>query len=238
MTRSGRGYFWAILTLVAALAFGASPFLAPGFNGFTAGQFPIPQTDPPVQPAGYAFAIWGPIYLWLVVGAVFGLALRAAEPDWTEMRGPLVLSMAIGAVWLPVAQISVLGATVLIWLMLISALVALVRAPELDHWFARAPVGLYAGWLTAASCVAIGLVLAGYLGVAPRLAAILSIALALAIALPVLLALRDVGEYGVAVAWALAGIAVANYPGDPVMIAIAGVSAVAALILGARAATR
>jgi hypothetical protein len=45
----------AVLTLLAAIAFLLSPLLSSGFNGFSPGQFPIPQIDPPVQPAGYAF---------------------------------------------------------------------------------------------------------------------------------------------------------------------------------------
>ena len=54
------------------LFFAASPFLSEGFNGFAPDQFPVPQDDPPVQPAGYAFSIWGVIYLWLIVGTGFG----------------------------------------------------------------------------------------------------------------------------------------------------------------------
>ena len=33
--------------------------LVPGFGGFDANQFPVPQVNPSVQPAGYAFSIWG-----------------------------------------------------------------------------------------------------------------------------------------------------------------------------------
>ena len=55
----------SLLVLLAALAFALSPLLSSGFNGFAPDQFPIPQDNPPVQPAGYAFAIWGLIYLWL-----------------------------------------------------------------------------------------------------------------------------------------------------------------------------
>ena len=75
---------WSILTLIAALAFAASPWLAPGFNGFSPDQFPVPQDDPPVQPAGYAFAIWGLIYVWLIAGAAYGAVKRGDDPDWAE----------------------------------------------------------------------------------------------------------------------------------------------------------
>ena len=173
----------AVLVAGAAVAFGASTFIVPNFGGFAPDQFPIPQDNPPVQPAGYAFAIWAVIYLWLLAGAGFGLVARARELDWAEMRPPLLLSLAVGAAWLSVAEFSVLGATVLIWAMLLPAQATLRSAPELDRWWGRAPVALYAGWLTAASCVAIGLVLAGYQGMDPGTAAILSLLLALAITL-------------------------------------------------------
>lgn len=40
----------------------------------------MPQVDPPVQPAGWAFSIWSEIYLWLIVsaGGVILMALIAA----------------------------------------------------------------------------------------------------------------------------------------------------------------
>ena len=62
----------AILCLLLSIAFAASPLLTPGFGGFDADQFPIPQDNPPVQPAGYAFAIWGLIYAWLILGLGWG----------------------------------------------------------------------------------------------------------------------------------------------------------------------
>lgn len=127
------------VVLILALAFAASPLWVPGFGGFDADQFPIPQVDPPVQPEGYAFAIWGVIYLWLIAGAAFGALRRWAAPDWVEMRIPLAISLAVGSIWLPVAVRSPVWATVLIWVMLISALIALWRSPRLDPWAAAWP---------------------------------------------------------------------------------------------------
>ena len=87
----------AFATFALSLAFAASPVLVADFNGFDADQFPVPQDDPPVQPAGYAFAIWGVIYLWLIAGMGFGLLRRADDAGWQAMRGPLCLSLAVGA---------------------------------------------------------------------------------------------------------------------------------------------
>jgi hypothetical protein len=199
-----------LFLLFAALAFAASPFLNPEFGGFDPNRYPIPQVDPPVQPAGYAFAIWGPIYLWLMASAIFGLLKRAAAPDWVAHRLPLIVSLAVGAAWLPVALAAPLPATVMIWVMLVGALAAMVRAPRGDVWWAEAPIGLYAGWLTAASFVALGLVLAGWGWLSETAAAYACLLGALVVAGAVVWR-RPLPTYGAAVVWALIAVAVQNW---------------------------
>lgn len=219
----------AALVAVGALAFAASPLLSPGFNGFTPGQFPVPQTDPPVQPAGYAFAIWGLIYLWLIAGAVFGLVRRDADPAWRAMRPPLLLSLAVGAAWIPVANLSPVWATALIWVMLAGAILALMRAGPTDRPWMRSPVAFYAGWLTAASCVALGMVLAGHGILDMQIAALAMIALALAIALAVVALRPDAPEFAVSVIWALVGIIAAN--AAPLNLAVVTLAAAGIVLL-------
>lgn len=229
--------FMAVLVALAALAFVASPLSVPGFGGFEADQFPVPQVKAPVQPAGYAFAIWGVIYAWLLIGALFGLFARAGAVDWQPMRGPLALSLAVGAAWLPVALISPLGATVLIWVMLVSALMALRAAPVLDRWMGRVPVALYAGWLTAASSVSIGLVLAGYGLTGQIFAAIVGLLIAFVIGMFVLRRVPDVFEYAVALVWALVAVAVANLTQSLTVLLLAAAGA-AVISVTALAKTR
>ncbi len=200
----------AILVLTAAIAFAVSPLMVPGFNGFEPGQFPVPQEDPPAQPAGWAFSIWLLIYVWLIAGAGFGLLLRADDGRWAAHRGPLFASLAVGAAWLPVAQVSPVAATVLIWVMLGTALAALMQAGRSDRLWLQAPVAVYAGWLTAASCVALALVLAGHGVVSAQVAALGALVLALVLAAAVLAMRPGTPEYGLAVIWALLGVAVAN----------------------------
>lgn len=200
----------AILALTAAMAFVLSPFLSSGFNGFRADQFPIPQVNAPVQPAGYAFSIWGVIYVWLLAGAGFGLLRRDTDPDWDAMRWPYIASLTVGAAWIPVAQLSPAWATVLIWVMWGAALAALLRAGPEDRLWLRTPIALYLGWLTAASCVSLGLSLAGYGHVSAQTAAIAMILLALALSATLLRLRRDTPELAISVIWALIGIMVAN----------------------------
>jgi hypothetical protein len=225
-----------VLVLLAALAFALSPLLAPGFGGFDADQFPIPQVDPPVQPAGYAFSIWGLIYLWLILGAAYGLWKRRDDPGWARMRLPLLISLVIGAVWLPVAQSSAAWATVLIWVMWAFAIWALLRAPRggrFDAWLGRAPVALYAGWLTAASSVSLGLMGAGFGGMDQVVAAFLALLLALVLTVSIAQQRPDAIAYSVGVIWALIAVCAQNADGGATSVLILAAIGVALLAIQA-----
>ena len=219
----------AILVLAAAVGFVAFSYAAPEFRGYDTSQMPHAEARPPVQPAGYAFGIWGVIYLWLVIHGGYGLLMRAEAADWDRSRWPAIGAMALGAGWLWVAVANPLAATVMIWAMLGLALTALARAPVRDFWYAKAPLGLFAGWLTAASFVSLGLVLAGY-GVigSGRVAALLMILLAAGFAAAVLTRLGAGGGYALAAGWGLVGIAVANIPARP-EVAVLALAAAGAL---------
>ncbi|WP_371135447.1 hypothetical protein [Frigidibacter sp.] len=213
----------AILLFSAAVAFVTAPLLVPSFGGFNPAAFPYPPIDPPVQPAGYAFAIWGLLYLWLLAHASFGLLKRADHPAWDAPRWPLFASLGLGAVWLEIAEQMPVIAVVLIWVMTATAVMALLRTPPApDRWLLRAPIAAYAGWLTAAAGVGTGVVLTGY-GILPPVAAALAM-LALILVLAMVVQMRSqAAEYGAAVLWALIGVLVANLTSAPVV-------AIAALI--------
>jgi hypothetical protein len=211
----------AVLVAVATVAFVVSPLLTQPFTGFPPELLPVPVDQPPIQPAGYAFSIWGVIYLWLLAAAGYGLIKRDTAPDWDAGRWGLLVSVALGASWIGVALTAPVTATLFIWIMLGGALWALLRAPARDRAWNALPLGLYAGWLTAASCVALGTVAMGHgLGGETALSWA-GLALALAIAVPLTLRLR-VPTYPIAVAWALIGIVAANATTAP---ALAGAAA-------------
>ncbi len=228
----------AALLLAAALAFASAPFWSGGFGGFDPNLFPIPQVDPPVQPAGYAFSIWGLIYVWLIAHAAKGLLTHAEDPDWDAIRWPLLVSLALGTSWISVAVISPVWATLLIWIMFVSALAAVLRAPPArDRWLLAAPLGLYAGWLTAASFVALGMLGAGHSVIVDETGwAWIALAGALAVAITVQRRLPSIPEYPFAVAWALYAIAIPNRSSDPVLAGMSMLGAIAMALLGIRAA--
>ena len=220
----------ALLVLLVTLAFAVSPFLVPGFGGYEPSQFPVPLENPPVQPAGYAFSIWGLIYLWLLGSAVFGLRKRAEDEEWDAPRLPLIVSLAVGAIWLPVAVLSPIWATILIWVMLGGALAALLRTGPEDRLILRGPLGLYGGWLTAASAVSLGLLAAGW-GLppfGPEGWAIVALSVGLVIAAAMVWRVPS-PAYGAAVVWALVGVLVQNGATLVGLFAAAGAIAIAVI---------
>lgn len=222
-----------ILTFVATVAFLAAPFLADTFTGFDADRFPVPQINPPVQPAGYAFAIWGLIYAWLAVLAVVGVTIRRDARAWQSVHLPLMLSLGPGALWLWVAGFAPLAATVLIFWMLGCAIWALLCTPAQDRWLLRVPVALYAGWLTAAAHVSLGVAIGGYGLASGEGAAVIAVVAATLVALGVSWLRPNAPEYGAAVIWAFIAVIIANMPGAT---QVAGATLVALLLVVAMTA--
>ena len=223
-----------LLLLVATLAFGAAPLITPSFSGFDPGQFPVQIERPFIQPAGYAFSIWGVIYLWLIAHAVFGLWRRADDPAWDRVRLPLILSVGLGTVWLAIAGASPIWATITIWIMAVASLAAFLRADtQVDRWMLSAPLAILAGWLSAASAVSLGVALMGYGWLSNTGATLAMLALVLVIAVVVQLRQPRMPIYGLTVIWALAGVVAVNLADAQhiVIAAACGMVAIALILL-------
>lgn len=203
---------FALILLLATVAFALAPFVTPPFAGYEPGQFPVEILRPAVQPAGYAFAIWSVIYLWLILHAGFGLWQRQRDPAWIRVRPALTLAVVLGTVWLAIAGASPIWASVVILVMAAAAILAFLKAPtEPDRWILSAPLAMFAGWLTAASLVSIGILLGGY-GYAGNEEAAYDILGVVLILTPLLQSRKPrMPVYSLTVAWALLGIAVANW---------------------------
>lgn len=219
----------ALILALATLAFGLAPFLGPSFTGYDPAQFPVRIDRPAIQPAGYAFAIWSVIYLWLVLHAGFGLWKRPESPAWDRVRWPLIVAVGIGTVWQAIALQSAVWGTVTIWIMAAGALAAFLRAdPATDRWLLSGPTAIFAGWLTAASAVSTGVLVAGLGWLGDTVAAAAMLALVLAIAVTVQLRRPAMPVYGLTVIWALVGVIAANW-GEQMVVA--GAAAVGVLVM-------
>ena len=202
--------------LLVTLAFAVAPAFTPSFRGYDPGTFPVQIENPSVQPAGYAFAIWGLIYLWLIAHAAFGLMKRRGDPAFVKPAVPLTLSVVLGTVWLAIAVASPIPAAVAIIAMAAFAIYAYVIAdPAQDPWLLSAPLAIYAGWLTAASAVSTGVILAGY-GILPDTgAALMMLGLVLIIGIAMQIKRPNLPIYGATIVWAIIGIVVKSWGVNP-----------------------
>lgn len=228
----------ALILLLATIAFGVAPFVTPPFTGYDPAMFPVYIVRPSIQPAGYAFAIWSVIYLWLIAHAVFGLWKRGEDPAWNAVRLPLAVAVGVGAVWLWIAGQSAIWGTVTIWIMAGGAILAFLRADTgVDRWMLSGPTAIFAGWLSAASAVSTGVLVAGYGWLGDTGAAVAMLALVLVLALAVQWQKPRMPVYGLTVIWALIGVIVAN-AGLNVPVALAagaGITLMALTLVARRA---
>lgn len=224
----------ALIVLVAAIAFAVAPFITPPFTGYEPGQFPVDIPRPAIQPAGYAFAIWSVIYLWLIAHAAYGLWKRPDDPAWARVRPALTVALVLGTVWLAIAGASPVWATAVILVMAAAAILAFLQAPtEPDRWILSAPLAIFAGWLTAASLVSSGILLAGY-GYTGNEEAAYDMLGVILILTPLVQSRKPrMPVYSLTVVWALVGVAVANWgSGTYVAWAALGIAALVLVAVG------
>jgi hypothetical protein len=214
----------ALLLLIVTAAFGVAPIITPPFSGYDPSLFPVQIARPSIQPAGYAFSIWSVIYLWLFVHAITSIWKHATNPVWDRTRLPLIIAIGLGSIWLSIAPVAPIWATVVIWIMAATALVAFLRADtETDRWLLSAPIAILAGWLSAAAAVSTGVVIAGYGWLSDTATAALMIAITLALATWTQRQKPRMPIYGLTVIWALIGITVANAGLNPTVAILAGI---------------
>ena len=214
----------ALLLVIVTAAFGLAPLVTPPFTGYDPALFPVQIARPSIQPAGYAFSIWGLIYLWLAIHAVASLWKHSSNPIWDRPRLPLILAIGLGAAWLSIAPVAPIWATVVIWIMAATAIMAFLRADtETDRWLLSAPIAILAGWLSAAAAVSTGVVIAGYGWLSDTTTAALMIAITLALATWTQRQKPRMPVYGLTVIWALIGKTVANAGLNPTVAILAGI---------------
>lgn len=237
----GRLWRW-----LAALSIGATVFLnyyanTHPFNGQTMGEvsakFPTPLT-----PAGYAFSIWGVIFLallgyagWQLLPAQRGLRL----PD--AVARPLTLASAATGLWVVLFANEQIGLSVGTMLVILGSLIvaygrarALVRAGAAPAWVSI-PFALFLGWILVAATINLTLGLRELTGpVAPELENALAyglLAVVVSLGLQLSRAFQE-RTFGLVLAWALAGVWAAQLRENPALgwAALAGAALV--LLLG------
>lgn len=117
-----------------------------------------------IIPAGYAFSIWGLIYLGvLALAVVQALPGYGDNPHFEEARIPLIANMACNFAWVatwqsllfPIATvILVLQLATGVWLYYALGIPSRPAHSTLEEWI-RFPISVYVGWLTLATVVGV-----------------------------------------------------------------------------------
>ncbi|MFD2783858.1 tryptophan-rich sensory protein [Hymenobacter rubripertinctus] len=234
---------------LAAAATTANVFLnywsnAHPFNGQTnavvSGKYPTPVT-----PAGYAFSIWGLIFLSLLAYAVWQL-LPAQRPNPLPDRlaRPLVLVNVLTGCWLVIFAYELLPLSALVMIGILAALalaygrlrqLARLEPATVPAWV-NLPFGLYLGWISVALVVNLTVALGQHWQPGPAPGLVLAMGLmgvVAALALGVVGRFRELA-YPAAVTWGLVGIwAARNGAPDTQFLAWAALLAAAVVALGA-----
>jgi len=177
-------------------------------------------------PAGWAFSIWGPIYMWMAAFCVY----MAVLPKGTEAAqllsaiGPwFIISCVFNIAWICTfvigTPLALLVSTFWIFLILIPLLIIIIKINSWrairqnlwDLWIVDVTFSMYAGWVTVACIANVTITLTGYvewLG-EPWTAqgwSVLMMSIAAAINVAVLITRRD-PVFTFVYSWAVAAIA-------------------------------
>jgi hypothetical protein len=135
------------------------------FNGQTNAQVSY-KYPTPLTPAGYAFSIWGLIFMSLLAYAVWQLLpAQRRNPLPDAVARPLVWANLLTGLWLVVFAYELLVPSMLTMLGILACLAVVygrarqfVRRTE-SPWYSSIPFGLYLGWISVATVVNVTLVL-------------------------------------------------------------------------------
>ena len=211
--------------------------------GEVSAKYPTPLT-----PAGYAFSIWGLIFLGLGLYAVWQLLpaqRRHVLPD--AVARPLAVAGAATSAWVVLFAHEQIGLSVLTMLVILGALMLTygrARAQVLAHaapaWVSI-PFALFLGWIAVATVINLTLGLREVTGpVAPELAdygayALLLVIVGLGLGLSSAFQERT---FPLVLAWALAGIWLARLRDNPPLgwaaLGAAGLTLLVGLVLAQR----
>ena len=123
-----------------------------------------------VVAAGYAFAIWGVIFLLDVLFGFWQMSsTRRVDGTVAKIRLPAALGFALTALWMPVFSNQIFWlALLIIWSSLACLLACVLRlsrdtVPEPgQRWVAWLPLSLHAGWLSLAAILNTAQVIVAY----------------------------------------------------------------------------
>jgi hypothetical protein len=197
-----------------------------------------------LTPAGYAFSIWGLIYLMLALFAIFqarSLFSTKYNDQFVLDIGPwFILSNIVNAGWIVAFTNDLIGLSVLLMLVFFGSLLKIIVNLDMERWYAPKsiiffiwwPFSVYFGWLNVAliANLAVYFRSLGWNGapLSQSFWAVLVLAIAGAVFTSMIWS-RNMREYALAGSWGIVAIAVNNWGANPVVAYTA--SGVAAIVV-------
>lgn len=214
------------------------------FNNTTIGEV-SGQFHSLFTPAGYAFAIWGFIYLLLLGFIIYqgrSIFVKVRDDDFVLKIGWwFIISCVANGGWVLLWLYGYTGLSCVFIFLLLFALLKIVINNAMELWdapisviaFLWWPFVFYSGWITVASIANVSSYLTkiewGGFGMSEEAWTIFMIIVAVVINLLVTWT-RNMREFAVVGAWALFAIAYANYNTEDSIAYVAAVMAVVLLI--------
>lgn len=201
----------------------------------------------PVTPAGYAFAIWGLIYVGALVLAVYqALPSQRGREVHRRTGWWLVAAFTASTVWVPVFVSGAIWVSQLIILGLVAFLAVAARrfsatgpaSTPAERLLLRLPVTIYLGWATLAAAAGFGTTFRS-LGMPERAGWVTAISLLLVLLAAVVSViavgrLLAVAGFAFTACWALVAVA-SGTDTTAVRVAAGGAGVVILVVLGLRA---
>ena len=211
-----------------------------------------------ITPAGYAFSIWGLIFLGLLAFGIYqGLGSQRTNPRFRAIGWWVVLNTLCNAIWSPLFNNERIGVALLVILVMLFSLFIIeqrllekrhqpllatnpdatmleAKASPAETWLARIPFSIYFGWVTVATILNVAIFLKAtefrLLGLAEQTWAVAILIVGLAVGAVVFNRFRSVA-YILVFAWAYAAISVEQATVEQVQL-VAGAGVVIAAVLG------
>ncbi len=118
-------------------------------------------------PAGFAFSIWGIIYLGLNAFTVYqALPSQIDNPRLVKIRKLVVLNGLCNSVWLPLFHYEYMPLSVVVMLVLLYTLIQIniilyqdKATSNTEKWLVGVPFGIYWGWICVATVANVSILL-------------------------------------------------------------------------------
>ncbi|MEL6275018.1 MAG: hypothetical protein AAFU03_07950, partial [Bacteroidota bacterium] len=216
----------AYVTFGSTILMFVGAFLVINLFGFNVtGDLEGPPVQLYLEPAGYAFIIWGFIYLGFIGLGAYQLREKVrGNVAFQRARGWIILNAISNLTWFAGVLTNQLGVTVVCMMIMLFTLIQLSILLELgkaggdwrEKLFVKLPLALYFGWITVASVVNTTAWLLTDLGwtgeesLGPQGWSVLMLSIATGIIVSLFVTRKVNGAYLLVGVWALIAIYVAN----------------------------